>query len=83
MTDGRSPLMTPMIEGGILVSQWSQMLEIKPTNATGMAQKTTRAVTNPTTPSLRTTRCHHEIFKDFQTTSLGLTPMYLGDTVYG
>ena len=58
------------------------MLEIKPTNATGMAQKTTKAVMNPTTPILRTTRCHQETLRDFQTTSLGLTPIYLGDTVY-
>jgi hypothetical protein len=54
---------------------------MKPTAATGMAQKTTKAVTKARTEILRTTRCHQEIFKDFQTTSLGLTPIYLGDTV--
>jgi hypothetical protein len=57
------------------------MLEIKPTNATGIAQKTIIAVINARTAMRRTTLCHHEIFKDFQTISFGLMPIYLGDTI--
>lgn len=56
------------------------MLEIRPTAATGIAQKTIRAVTKPITAILRIRRADQEIFNDFQTTSLGLTPIYLGDT---
>jgi hypothetical protein len=86
-TEGRRPLTTPMMTVGIFCSQvrnetvsryW--MFEIMPTSATGIAQNTIKAVMNPTTASLRMTLCHHVIFKDFQTTSFGLTPMYLGHT---
>lgn len=38
------------------------------------------AVMNDRTAMLRMTRCHQEIFNDFQMTSLGLTPIYRGDT---
>jgi hypothetical protein len=89
-TEGRRLPMAPMINVGILVSQWSQekfsrywTFEMRPTNATGIAQKMIKAAMKPMTANLRTTRCHHEIFRDFQTTSLGLMPIYLGDTIFG
>jgi hypothetical protein len=89
-TEGRRLPMAPMINVGILVSQWSQekfsrywTFEMKPTAVTGIAQKMIKAAMKPMTAILRTTRCHHEIFRDFQTTSLGLMPIYLGDTIFG
>ena len=81
-TEGRRPLTTPMITFGIFCNHVRKetvsrywIFEMRPTTATGIAQNTIKAVIKPTTASLRMTFCHHVIFKDFQTTSFGLTPM--------
>ena len=86
MTDGRRPPMIPRTGEGTFDNQERkenftryEMFEIRPTKATGIAQNTTKAVMKPRTPILLTTRCHHEIFKAFQTTSLGFTPINRGD----
>lgn len=87
MTEGKRPLITPIKDGGTFVNQCKneydsryEMFEIKPTNATGIAQKTIIAVMKPRTANRRITRCHQEMFNDFQTISFGLIPMNLGDT---
>ena len=85
-TAGNRPDINPMTTVGMSFSQVRNLtfsrystLEMIPTTATGIAQKTIRAVMKPRTANLRITFCHHEILREFHTTSFGLTPMYRGD----
>lgn len=85
-TEGSRPVITPKITEGTFRMKlkngrrWMRevMLEIEPTNATGIDQKMMRATTNEIVKTRRITLSHHLILRLLQMTSPGVIPVNRG-----